>query len=91
MLDDDDANDDELLNWKPPRHRSNAEQMQEEQCSMLRTKGIYSRALKFGTTLLASENAKENGMSSIQVASRCGARLRGPKSNGVNDGQTAVL
>ena len=26
-FDDDDANDDELLNWKPPRHRSNAKQM----------------------------------------------------------------
>ena len=34
-FDDDDANNDELLNWKPPRHRSNAKQMQEERCAML--------------------------------------------------------
>lgn len=76
-FDDDDANNDELLNWKPPRHRSNAKQMQEERCAMLRTKGIYSRALKFGTTLLASENAKENGMSSRQVAAIGKKRYKG--------------
>ena len=67
-FDDDDANDDKLLNWKPPRHQSNAKQMQEERCTVLRKKGIYSRALKFGTKLLASENEKENDMLSRQVA-----------------------
>ena len=65
-FDDEDANDDELLDWKPPSHRLNAKQMQEERSAMLRKKGIYSRALKYGTNLLASENAKENGMLSRQ-------------------------
>ena len=44
---------------------------------MLRKKGIYSRALKFGTKLLASENEKENGMSSRQVAAIGKKRYKG--------------
>ncbi len=76
-FDDDDANNDELLNWKPPRHRSNAKHMLEERCAMLHTKGIYRQALKFGTTLLASKNVKENGMSSRQVAAIGKKRYKG--------------
>jgi len=59
-FDDDDANDDELLNWILLRHRLNAKQMQEERCAMLRKKGIYSRALKFGHVVETSgSNWKE--------------------------------
>jgi hypothetical protein len=77
-FDDEGADDDdELLQWKPPRRRSNAKQMQDKREAMLRKKGIYSRALKFGTKLFASENKKEYGMSSRKVAAIAKKKFKG--------------
>jgi hypothetical protein len=51
----DDTEDTKLLNWKRPRHRSNAKQMQEMREAMLREKAKFSRALKAATKLFTSE------------------------------------
>ena len=76
--DEENANDDDdLLQWKPPRHRSNTKQIHEKREAMLCKQRIYSLALTFGTILLAHKNKKENGMSSRKVAALGTKRFKG--------------
>ena len=73
----DDTKDTKLLNWKPPRHCSNAKQMQEMREAMLREKAKFSRALKAATKLFTSKREKENSMLTRQVAAMIKKKYKG--------------